>query len=101
MHDVFYMPNLHSELFSVSKLILKGLNVHFNTLGCMVRVSSGEMLAIASFMSNLYQLDTNMMTKIQTIFFGTFRQNLAFYGALTQDLGVPQCKWHEKCFKKW
>ena len=36
MHDLFYMPNLHLNLLSVSKLISKGLKVHFNLLECMV-----------------------------------------------------------------
>ena len=61
MHEVLYVPDLHSNLLSMSKLISRGLNVHFNSLGCVVRASNGEMLAVASLESNLYQLDTNVV----------------------------------------
>ena len=61
MHDVLRVPNLHSNLLSVSKLILRGLNVHFNLLECVVRASNGEILAVALLESNLYQLDTNVI----------------------------------------
>ena len=39
----------------------RGLKVHFNSLGCIVRVNNGEMLAVPSLKSNLHQLDTNVV----------------------------------------
>src|SRR5450631_1333284 len=66
MHDVLHVPKMHSNLLSVSKLISKGLKVHFNSLGCVVRASNGEMLAVASLESNLYQLDTKVMHEAET-----------------------------------
>ena len=35
--------------------------MHFKLLGCVVRASKNEMLAVALLESNLYQLDTNVM----------------------------------------
>ena len=66
MHDVLHVPKMHSNLLLVSKLISRGLKVHFNSLGCVVRTSNGEMLAVASLESNLYQLDTNVMNGAET-----------------------------------
>jgi hypothetical protein len=53
MHDVLHMYVLHSNLLSVSKFISRGLKVHFNSLGCVVKASNGKMLAAASLESNL------------------------------------------------
>jgi hypothetical protein len=53
MHDVLHVPDMHANLLSVSKLISRGLKVHFNSLGCVVRANNGEMLAVASLESNL------------------------------------------------
>jgi hypothetical protein len=66
MHDVLHVPDLHSNLVSVSKLISRSLKVQFNSLGCVVRASNGEMLAVASLESNLYQLDTNVVNGAET-----------------------------------
>ena len=66
MHDVRHMPDLNANLLSVSKLISKGLKMHFNSLGCVPRASNGEMLAVATLESNLYQLDTKVMHGVET-----------------------------------
>ena len=66
MHDVLHVPDLHANLLSVSKLISRGLKVHFNSLGCVLKASNGEMLGVASLESNLYQLDTNVMNGAET-----------------------------------
>ena len=66
MHDVLYVLKMHSNLLSVSKLILKGLKVHFNLLGCVVRASNGEILGVALLESNLYKLDMNVMNAVET-----------------------------------
>ena len=54
MHDMLLVPDLLTNLLSVSKLISKGLKMHFNSLGCVVRASNGEMLVVTSLESNLY-----------------------------------------------
>ena len=56
IHDVLHVPKLHANLLSVSKLASKGLKVHFNVMGCVVRAQSGDMLAMDSMEANLYQL---------------------------------------------
>ena len=65
-HDVLHMPDLHANLISVSKLTSRGLKVHLNSLGCMVRASNDKMLAVASLESNLYQLETKVMHGAKT-----------------------------------
>lgn len=65
MHDLFHVPDLHSNLLSVRKFISRGLKVHFNLLGCVVRASNGKVLGLASLKFNLYQLDINMMNGSQ------------------------------------
>ena len=57
IHDVLHVPKLHANLLSVSKLASKGLKVHFNVMGCIVRAQSGKMLAMGSMEANLYQLE--------------------------------------------
>ena len=57
IHDVLHVPKLHTNLFSVSKLVARGLNVHFNTMGYKVRIQTGEVVAMATMEANLYQLD--------------------------------------------
>ena len=57
IHDVLHVPKLHANLLSVSKLASKGLKVHFNVMGCIVRAQSGEKLAMSSLEANLYQLE--------------------------------------------
>ena len=37
IHDILHIPKLHANLLSVSKLASKGLKVHFNVMGCVVR----------------------------------------------------------------
>ena len=75
IHDVLHVPKMHSNLLSVSKLISRGLKVHFNSLGCMVRASNSEMLAVALLEFNLYQLDTNVMNGAETSFLARFDEN--------------------------
>ena len=85
MHDVFHVPDLHSNLVSVSKLISRGLKVQFNLLGCVVRVSNGEMLAVASLESNLHQLDTNVVNEAEM-------SSLAYSNGNSHSLEL----WHKK-----
>ena len=66
MHDVLHVSKMQSNVLSVSKLILRGLKIHFNLLVCVVRASNGKMLAVALLESNLYQLDTNVINGAET-----------------------------------
>ena len=61
IHDVLYVPKLHTNLLSVSKLVARGLNVHFNTMGCKVRTQRGEVVAMATMEAKLYQLDLKVV----------------------------------------
>ena len=61
IHDVLYMPKLDTDLLSVSKLVARGLNVHFNTMGCKVRTQRREVVAMATMEANLYQLDLKVV----------------------------------------
>ena len=54
---MLHVLKLHANLLLVSKLASKGLKVHFNVMGCVVRAQSGEMLAMGSIEANLYQLE--------------------------------------------
>ena len=69
IHDVLHVPKLHANLLSVSKLASKGLKVHFNVMGCVVRAQSGEMLAMGSMEANLYQLELKKVNgaKVSTL----------------------------------
>jgi len=61
VQDVLHVPKLHANLLSVSKLVSRGLKVHFDTLGCAVRTREGEMLAANRMEGNLYQLDLKLV----------------------------------------
>jgi hypothetical protein len=65
MHNVLHVPDLHSILFSVKKLILRSLKVHFNSLGCIVWAIDGEMLVVISIEPNLYQLERNVVNEVE------------------------------------
>ena len=61
IHDVHHVLKLHTNLLLVSKLVARGLNVHFNTMGCKVRTQRGEVVAMATMEANLYQLDLKVI----------------------------------------
>ena len=61
IHDVLHVPKLHTNLLSVSKLVARGFNVHFNTMGCKVRTQRGEVVAMTTIEANLYQLDLKVV----------------------------------------
>ena len=68
MHDVLHVPSLHSNLFPVSKLMLRDLKMHFYSLGYVVRTRNAEMLAVASLEFIFYQLDVNVMNAVKMSF---------------------------------
>ena len=110
---------MHSKLLSMSKLISRGLKVHFNLLECMVKANNGNMLGFALLESNLYQLDTNVMNGAKTSFLarsdgnshslelwhkrlGRFNKNnmIMLQGMVSKmDVGAAQADAHtcEKC----
>ena len=57
IYDVLHVPKLHANLLSVSKLVSRGLKVHFNKSGCVVWTQEGDMLAMAPMEANLYQME--------------------------------------------
>ena len=57
IYDVLHVPKLHANLLSVSKLVARGLRVHFDKSGCIVCTQEGEVLAMASLEANLYQME--------------------------------------------
>ena len=78
MHDVFHVPKMHSNLLSVSKLTSKGLKLYFSLLGCMVKASNGQMLAVALLEPNLYHFETNMMNGAKMNYLAYSDGNLHF-----------------------
>ena len=75
IYDVLHIPNLHSNLLSVSKLITRALKVQFNLLGCVVKMNNREMLAMALLESNLCLLDLNMMNETKMSSLAHFEAN--------------------------
>ena len=66
----------HPNLLSVSKLISRGLKVHFNSLECVVRANNNDILGVASLESNLYPLDTNVVNGAEMSFLAHSDGNL-------------------------
>lgn len=55
--DVLYIPDLSTNLLSVSQLIRKGLRVNFDADGCRIIDRSGNLMATATNVNKLYRLD--------------------------------------------
>ncbi|KAG8239599.1 hypothetical protein J437_LFUL018311 [Ladona fulva] len=60
--DVLYVPDLSTNLLSVSKLVSKGINVIFNEKGCELCLRekfevNGEVVATADCMNSMYKLN--------------------------------------------
>ena len=88
MHNVLHVPNLHSNLLSVTKLILRGSKVHFNSLVCVVRASNIDMLAMALLESNLNQFNTDMMNGAKTSSLVHYNVNTNFWSFGTRNWGI-------------
>ena len=84
MHDLFHVPDLHSNLLSVRKFISRGLKVHFNSLGCIMRASNKEVLVVAS---NSYHLNTNVMNEAETSSLAYLEANLHLVEQWNKRLG--------------
>lgn len=56
--NVQYVPNLCTNLLSVSQMIRNGNTVSFDKKGCSIKNDKGHLIASASLTNNLYKLDT-------------------------------------------
>lgn len=56
--NVYYVPNLTTNLLSVSELTRKGYRVVFNNKQCKILGTNSKVVATASFTNGVYQLDT-------------------------------------------
>lgn len=57
VNDVFYVPDLMTNLLSVSQLIKNNNRVVFHKTGCNIFNSKNELVATASLVGNVYKLD--------------------------------------------
>ncbi|KAG6442871.1 hypothetical protein O3G_MSEX002584 [Manduca sexta] len=56
VNDVLYVPDLSTNLLSVSKIISNGNQVEFNENGCAVKNKQGHVVANAKLVNNTYKL---------------------------------------------
>lgn len=56
--NVYYVPNLSTNLLSVSELTRKGFTVKFDSKQCKIMRTGNEVVATASYNNGVYQLDT-------------------------------------------
>lgn len=56
VEEVLCVPNLTTNLISVSQLIVKGNSVQFTNGGCEIYNKSGELVGIASLINGVYKL---------------------------------------------
>ena len=54
LQDVFYVPELHGNLLSVSQLAHHGVDVHFAKGGCQIYDQHGALTCDGSLHRNLY-----------------------------------------------
>lgn len=57
VNDVLYVPEITTNLLSVSKIVKKGHTVTFNTNGCKITDNQGYTIATASEEEGIYKLD--------------------------------------------
>ncbi|KAG7300019.1 hypothetical protein JYU34_017061 [Plutella xylostella] len=65
--DVLYVPDLATNLLSVSKIIESGCTVKFNEKGCIIRNSNGEIAATADRVNGTYRLNTNLHQALSSV----------------------------------
>lgn len=58
MKDVLMVPNLCTNLLSVSQVVKKGLSVLFDEKGCIIRNKKGVVVVKASLVNGMFKLDT-------------------------------------------
>lgn len=64
MKDVLMVPNLCTNLLSVSQIVKNGLSVLFDGKGCSIRNKEGMLLVKASLVNGMYKLDTQKATAL-------------------------------------
>ncbi|GBP71695.1 hypothetical protein EVAR_8301_1 [Eumeta japonica] len=57
IEDVFCVPELTTNLISVSKLIEKGNRVYFYKDGCLIHNRDGDLVATAALLNGVYRLN--------------------------------------------
>jgi hypothetical protein len=55
--DVLYVPEITANLLSVSKIVKNGHKVTFNTNGCKITHTSGNIIATATEEGGIYKLN--------------------------------------------
>ncbi|GBP09048.1 hypothetical protein EVAR_78386_1 [Eumeta japonica] len=58
IEDVFCVPELTTNLISVSKLIEKGNRVYFNKDGSLIHNRDGDLVTTATLLNGVYRLNT-------------------------------------------
>ena len=56
LHDVLYVPELSYNLSSVTRAAEAGMLTVFDKVGCAIQSASGELVATATRVANLYKL---------------------------------------------
>ena len=88
MDEVLYVPNLHGNLLSVSRLVSRGYIVIFDSSGCRIMNSDEKIAAVAIKEKNLYHLlgtvqersDHTYLTKLSQNDISTWHQRLGHLG---------------------
>jgi transposase InsO family protein len=57
VRNVIYVPELSTNLISVSKMIKSGCNIQFNDNGCKISNKNGQKVADANLINNMYKLN--------------------------------------------
>lgn len=60
VRNVLYVPELSTNLLSVSKMIKSGCKVEFNKVGCVIYNQNQEKVAEASLINDMYKLNCKM-----------------------------------------
>ena len=58
LDEVLYVPELHGNLFSVNKTVKLGNKATFDQKDCIITSKSGNTIAVATRVRDLYQLNT-------------------------------------------
>lgn len=82
--DVIHVPQLTTNLLSVSKMTQKGLEVHFDSETCTIFDKNSDVVATATAVNGVYELD---------IFSGSTNTN---YAGTASAKEVTQELWHKR-----
>lgn len=67
VRNVLYVPELKTNLLSISKIIESGCKILFNEHGCEIYNQSNKLVAKAYLMNNTYQLKSCQSTEMQAM----------------------------------